>query len=554
MPLIDDDFKDATDDSTEQTTSHLPAPAPIETSHILPNSIQPTINSAFESQTPYDVRHPRKVMLDKLVLDLCVRDMQPLSVVEDIGFRTLVNALDKRYTIVARKTLRDSLLPRVYKERKSALFLDMSAVDHVGITTDQWTSRANEGYTTVTCHFTRDDWTLASPVLATRSSGARHSGENMADELAEIFTEFGITNKVTSIVTDNAKNAKKAVRITEKDNQPCFAHTLNLIVTHSLEDDESAASDIHDVKQIALFFKQSVQATRELKKVHEKNGSIFKKIKNDVKTRWNSTFIMLQSYLPQHKEVKAVLCLLDKTDLVIKDVAIARLKKTMATLEPFFLATEELSCEKHTSISKVLTLIKMLNGSTAHQTDQLSTLLHKYCHLYLGASEDRPLLRQASYLDPRYKDYPFTSKKTLDKTIKEIRSRLMMTKGEEKRTEDSQPTPPPPKKTNALWQLFDEDNTVSIIEATPEALINTELQLYSDAQRLNRRADPLQWWKKQSLRLPNLAKLAKELLTVPATSVPSERVFSKAGELISAKRSRLGKETVDRILFLNKYK
>ena len=130
----------------------------------------------------------------------------------------------------------------------------------------------------------------------------------------------------------------------------------------------------------------------------------------------------------------------------------------------------------------------------------------------------------------------------------------MMTKGEEKRTEDSQPTPPPPKKTNALWQLFDEDNTVSIIEATPEAVINTELQLYSDAQRLNRRADPLQWWKKQSLRLPNLAQLAKELLAVPATSVPSERVFSKAGELISAKRSRLGKETVDRILFLNKYR
>ena len=99
----------------------------------------------------------------------------------------------------------------------------------------------------------------------------------MADELAEIFTEFGITNKVTSIVTDNAKNAKKAVRITEKDNQPCFAHTLNLIVTHSLEDDESAASDIHDVKQIALFFKQSVQATRELKKCMRRTEAFSKR-------------------------------------------------------------------------------------------------------------------------------------------------------------------------------------------------------------------------------------------------------------------------------------
>ena len=390
MPIIDDEFKNDAVASTEETTILLPTPAPAKSIQTVSSSIQPTINSSFESQTPYDVKHPHKVMLDKLVLNLCVRDMQPLSVVEDQGFRTLVNALDKRYTIVARKTLRDSILPKVYNERKSALFMDLAKVDHVGITTDQWTSRANEGYTTVTCHYTKDDWTLASPVLATRSSGERHTGENMAEELVEIFNEFGISKKVTAVVTDNAKNAKKAVRITEKEWHPCFAHTLNLIVSHALEDDESAATDIQNVKNIALFFKQSVQATQELKKLHEKNGTQFKKIKNDVKTRWNSTFLMLQSYLPQHREVKSALCMIDRTDLVIKDYTVTRLEKTMTTLEPFFLATEKLSSEKHTSISKVLTLIKMLNGRTAHQSDQLSKLLHQYTDLYLGLqSADR---------------------------------------------------------------------------------------------------------------------------------------------------------------------
>ena len=60
MPLNDDYFKDAIYDLTERTTSHLPTPASIESSYILlPNSIQPTINLTFESQTPYDVRHPR---------------------------------------------------------------------------------------------------------------------------------------------------------------------------------------------------------------------------------------------------------------------------------------------------------------------------------------------------------------------------------------------------------------------------------------------------------------------------------------------------------------
>ena len=70
---------------------------------------------------------------------------------------------------------------------------------------------------------------------------------------------------MSSVVTDNAKNAKKAVHITELDRQSCFTHYLDLVVSHTLEDDKDAASDIQSVKSNALFFKQSVQATRELK-------------------------------------------------------------------------------------------------------------------------------------------------------------------------------------------------------------------------------------------------------------------------------------------------
>ena len=68
-----------------------------------------------------------------------------------------------------------------------------------------------------------------------------------------------------------------------KKKQPCFAHTFNLIVSHALEDDESAATAIHDVKKVTLFFKQSVQATRELRTLHEKNRTTFKKIKKTSK-------------------------------------------------------------------------------------------------------------------------------------------------------------------------------------------------------------------------------------------------------------------------------
>ena len=58
------------------------------------------------------------------------------------------------------------------------------------------------------------------------------------------------------------------------------------------------------------------------------------------------------------------------------------------------------------------------------------------------------------------------------------------------------------------------------------------------------------WLLKQS-KLPKLAKLAKKYLVIPATSAPSERVFSVASRIITNLRNRLKPETAGAILFVN---
>ncbi len=63
---------------------------------------------------------------------------------------------------------------------------------------------------------------------------------------------------------------------------------------------------------------------------------------------------------------------------------------------------------------------------------------------------------------------------------------------------------------------------------------------------------PLHWWKENSSHLPHLNNLAKKYLCMPGTSVSAERVFSKAGEIVQARRSNLMPENVDMILFMNK--
>lgn len=63
---------------------------------------------------------------------------------------------------------------------------------------------------------------------------------------------------------------------------------------------------------------------------------------------------------------------------------------------------------------------------------------------------------------------------------------------------------------------------------------------------------PLMWWKHYEQRFPSLATLARKILCVMGTSVPSERVFSTAGLTVTKRRANLSADAIDEIIFLNK--
>uniref|UniRef100_A0A7S3PTX0 HAT C-terminal dimerisation domain-containing protein n=1 Tax=Chaetoceros debilis TaxID=122233 RepID=A0A7S3PTX0_9STRA len=61
---------------------------------------------------------------------------------------------------------------------------------------------------------------------------------------------------------------------------------------------------------------------------------------------------------------------------------------------------------------------------------------------------------------------------------------------------------------------------------------------------------PLQWWKQNHREYPNIWMLAKRILSVPATSAPSERVFSVASLIATKKRGSLKPDNVNMLVFL----
>jgi len=53
-----------------------------------------------------------------------------------------------------------------------------------------------------------------------------------------------------------------------------------------------------------------------------------------------------------------------------------------------------------------------------------------------------------------------------------------------------------------------------------------ELQIYLSLPTLDGKTEPLQWWKMNEMQFPGLASMARDYLTIPATSVLSEESFS----------------------------
>lgn len=122
----------------------------------------------------------------------------------------------------------------MYDSIREQLKKRLNSVKYLSITTDIWTSDNNKAYISATSHFIYNN-ELISSVLTTKEIPQQHTGVNIATSLSECFEEWGIQNKIVTIVSDNGANVKNAVtEHLQIRHHPCVAHTLNLCVVEAL--------------------------------------------------------------------------------------------------------------------------------------------------------------------------------------------------------------------------------------------------------------------------------------------------------------------------------
>ena len=127
-------------------------------------------------------------------------DFQPFSIVNDVGFKRFVHLLDPAAILPSRPHVTEKILPSLYRELCKKVKSSISG-QSIALSTDSWTSRASESYTTFTAHMIDSNWKQQVYVLATMQS-TDHSSDAIAELVKLVSLQWGIEPQ--AITTDNA--------------------------------------------------------------------------------------------------------------------------------------------------------------------------------------------------------------------------------------------------------------------------------------------------------------------------------------------------------------
>jgi hypothetical protein len=444
-----------------------------------------------------------------------------------------------------------SLLPTGYNLVKESLLQQLREVDSCAITTDFWSS----------CNaFISSTWELKSCVLATYQVKISRTAKNISAELMKIAIEWDITDKICSITTDNAANMIAAARLTKWRHIPCFAHSLNLIVQEATENDEKLSKLHHKCRNIVTYFKQSIKVRDKLTEVQKQMGGEEKKLIRDVVTRWNSSFYMYERLIEEYQAVNTALVYFDHTDLCLSSSELEIMKDACKMLQHFEHATREISADKYLSVSKVIPLARSLQRLTVQCDSSRGTLkkalLTSMAHRFTGLESHYSLVVR-SILDPRFKKIGLGDVSSFRDVVQRLSvevagaiSESASANATESSTTDVSSTSLT-QESSTLWAFIDD--SVAAQQSRPSTVDSMiVVRTYLEQPNLTRKEDPLIWWAVNQKTFPFLAPIAKKYLTMQATSVASERLFSKAGEITSEKRNRIKSKNVDMLPFLNK--
>ncbi|CAI7898259.1 unnamed protein product [Closterium sp. NIES-54] len=324
----------------------------------------------------------------------------------------------------------------------------------LSLSTDIWTSENNLAFMVVTVHRITSDFQLRQHILDFVQLEGSHTASLIAKTLEGILAEWGLTEMLFAVTTDNAENNNKAMRMLagdpaegaaariefplfDKDRHVrCIAHVMNIAVQAALKKDEVKEA-LKRLRAVCAYVGWSVQRSenfaRQQRILKRRDDAPVLRLICDSPTRWGSTYDMIVRALELQQ---ALALLLMRTDVSIgggrqahrpppppprqlreqldglrlTDVHWDALVELKEFLEPFNSITKAAEGSLYPTAASVVPLYNQLldkleisfrkEGVTPLRQALISAALAKLKKYKYGENEELVI---ATFLDPRYK-------------------------------------------------------------------------------------------------------------------------------------------------------
>ncbi|XP_057956549.1 zinc finger BED domain-containing protein RICESLEEPER 2-like [Malania oleifera] len=200
-----------------------------------------------------------------------IKHCYPFSWVEHEGNRDVHKYLNPDVKPITRNTAKADVL-KIHKREKEKLKLTLhSAFGKVCLISDCWSSPTTEGYLCITTHFVDENWVLHSKIINFSHMPPPHSGVALSEKTFNVLKESGIDRKIFSITLDNT-TANDSLKVIERV--------------------------VYNIRESVKYIKGSEGRKLKFEECIKQVGILASiSLRLDVPTRWNSTFMMIESAL-----------------------------------------------------------------------------------------------------------------------------------------------------------------------------------------------------------------------------------------------------------------
>lgn len=442
-----------------------------------PEEINSALTNSGGSQNNSGTRgcsDKRAGVFTDLILEMVFRDLQPLSVVEERGFRLLLSCLEPNYPVPS-PSLLGSLLWHRYHILKQCLQRHLQtglAPRCMALCTEHWRSIESCGvdgrgqsYFTVSAHFVDSNWRLARCVLETRPvpeyKGNSESGHVKSVEILKaVLSEFNLPeNYVFCVVYDtpwSAEDRRQDNLSLDQEYQRefpgpshapvpplpqgwegvlCTGEALKLCVQEGLYV-ETVRQALEDARGIVLHFQHDMSAAGALNQKAEAANKGAARLVLDDPGRWATAIEMCESILELKWVVSSVLEE-QKAATNLADHQWRLLHELVPVLRTVRIAASFLSEDINSAISALMPCLQGVSRLLGQNMAQCSCPVVRGVMERIRAgmekrwrlSDEEALLESpavlSSFLDPRFKEMRFLSphaRSKLHDKVKELLS------------------------------------------------------------------------------------------------------------------------------------